>query len=76
MNTINPYSNVDHTHPSNRAGNQNKVEKPEAPSMSRAEIISSKDLSPEEKMDKLGIKPWTANELSENLAQAIIDGEV
>ncbi len=76
MNTINPYSNVDHTHPSKRAGNQNKVEKPTEVQLTRAEIISSKDLSPEEKMDKLGIKPWTATELSENLAQAIIDGEV
>ena len=74
MNTINPYSNVAIQTP--KTTQATKVEKTEAPSMSRAEIISSKDLSPEEKMDKLGIKPWTANELSENLAQAIIDGEV
>jgi hypothetical protein len=50
-----------------------KIEKIE---LSREEIISSKDLTPEQKMEKLGIKPMTTTEMANTLVNKIIDGEV
>lgn len=57
----------------NQTKQQDKHEKIE---LTRAEIISSKDLTPEQKMEKLGIKPMTTTEMATELADKIIDGEV
>jgi len=50
--------------------------KTEAKELTRSEIISSKDLTPEQKMEKLGIKPMSTTEMANALANKIIDGEV
>ena len=74
MNTIN---NSIHIQPqeiqnkqTNRTHSTKSVEK-----MSKEDIISS-DLSVDEKLEKLGIKPMNLSELSEKLAGKLIDGDI
>ena len=55
---------------------QVKTEKAEKVELTRSEIISSKDLTPEQKLEKLGIKPMTVNEMASGLTDKIMDGEV
>lgn len=73
MYPINPYSNVENIQPTTKS---QRSEKLEVPTMTRSEIISSKELSPEQKMEKLGIKPWTTGELAKKLADSIVDGDL
>ena len=68
MNSINPYTIGIVQEPT-------KTSKVELSKMTRAEIISSKDLTPEQKLEKLGIKAMTIDELATNLATKFIDGE-
>ncbi len=58
--------------------NTNKVQKTKTAEveLTRGEIMSSKDLTVEQKLDKLGIKPMTVEEMATGLVDKIIDGEV
>ena len=60
----------------NQTNKQVKTEKAEKVELTRSEIISSKDLTPEQKLEKLGIKPMTVNEMASGLTDKIMDGEV
>ncbi len=73
MKSINPYTQIN-INPNNNTTYKTPP-KTEVTELSRSEIISSKDLTPEQKMEKLGIKPMTASEMAESLADKIIDGE-
>lgn len=44
--------------------------------LTRSELISSKDLTPEQIIDKLGIKPMSVDEMANVLTNKILDGEV
>ena len=71
MDSINPYTNNTFTPQNNTTYNkQERVE------LTRSEIISSKDLTPEQKLEKLGIKPMSVDEMATELADKIMDGEV
>jgi hypothetical protein len=75
MSSINPYSNVA-IQPTKSTAPTQRVEKTEpTEKLSREDIISSKDLTPTQKMDMLGIKPMSVNELSEALAKKFLDDE-
>ena len=74
MNSINPYTQGVVQAPTKTT----KVEQPkvEVKELTTAEIIKSKDLTPEQKLEKLGIKPMTAEELATNLATKFLDGDI
>lgn len=75
MSTINPY-----TQAANAYGEINKVQKTERDEkpaeLSRADIISSKNLTPEQKLEMLGIQKMTPKEMAEGLVKKIEDGEI
>lgn len=73
MNTINPYTQSIVTPNNNTTYNGKDKETVE---LTRSEVINSKDLTTEQKLEKLGIKPMTAEEMANGLADKIIDGEV
>ena len=66
---VNPYTSVNYIKPTTKNNNIQKTEKAD---LSRDEIISSKDLSPEQKMEMLGIKPMSIDELAEGLTTKIL----
>jgi len=69
MNTINPYTQIQALQPKDNV----RVREPESvKELSRAEIISSKDLSPDQKLEMLGIKKMNPDELASNLADELL----
>jgi len=71
MNGINTYNQISQTYKVNdvihKKENSVKVE-----NISKEEIINSKDLTPEQKLDMLGIKKMSSRELAQKLADELI----
>lgn len=70
MNSINKYSAVAQTFQTSSVTTK-RDEKSEKIELSREEIISSKDLSPQQKLDMLGIKPMSTSDLAESLTNRL-----
>ena len=73
---IQPIGNIDNISPIDRTKSVNKVGSVDkTKELSREEIISSKDLTPEQKMERLGINKMTSQEIAEGLAEKMVNGE-
>lgn len=74
---IQPIRNIDNILPLERSKSVGKIASvKETDKLSREDIITSKDLSPEQKLEKLGIKPMNLNELATGLIDKLLDGEI
>jgi len=75
MNGINSYNQISHTYKVNDVAThkkENNITDNTKEPMSKEDIISSKDLSPEQKLDMLGIKKMSSDELAKKLADELI----
>ena len=73
---INGYSNVAITQVQQNKNNTVPTKASETKELTKPEIISSKDLTPEQKLEMLGIKKMSIDDMAEGIANKLIEGDI